>query len=67
MLVLALENGTLSKKGNTWAETVCVLNIWQLIQSGQFLTHPFGISISILCFKRIGFIKARFGNMNFVQ
>lgn len=31
--------------------------IWQLTQSGQFPTHQFGISISILCVKSIGFIK----------
>lgn len=34
-------------------------NVWQLTQSGQFPTHQFGISIGILCFKSIDFIKSQ--------
>lgn len=44
------------KKG-TYELKLCLFIIWQLTQSGQFPTHQFGISISILCFKSIGFIK----------
>ena len=36
-----------------------MFTIWQLTQSGQFPTHQFGISISILCFKSIHFIKSQ--------
>lgn len=55
LLFLAFENGTISKKGNKELK----LFVWQLTLSGQFPTDQFGISIGILCFKSIDFIKSQ--------